>query len=73
MTKARKARKASGEELIALLEAYGIRNDKGTQLIAKILDLKPQSIRQFYSAGILRNDLKLLRWELADRRKKGVL
>lgn len=54
-------RRVSGEELLKLMEEYGLHNPEGIALVGRLLEIKPNSVKALWSRGLRRIDLKYLK------------
>lgn len=64
-----RARRATGKEFRAFMEANGLRTPAGDQLVASWLYTKINTVQHHYSRGILRTELDLLGFKVAEMKK----
>jgi hypothetical protein len=67
-----KTKHATGEELRALLERYGLRGNPASAMVADLLRVSQTSVQGYYSRGLRRNDLDLLAYRLAEAFSKNL-
>lgn len=67
-----RARRASGKEFRAFMEANGLRNPSGDQLVATWLYTKIGTVRNNYQRGLLRTELELLGFKVIEMKKAPI-
>jgi predicted transcriptional regulator len=69
---ARLKRHATGAELRALLDTYGLRGNDATARAARLLGVSQNAVQAYFSRGLRRNDLELLRYKLDDQLRAAI-
>ena len=64
-------RRVSGDKLYQLMQQYNLRGEHGATYVAKILRMKPASVKALFSRGILCTELRLVEIQLAWDREDG--